>query len=336
MEIPPGLIDTAAILRAQRTTDLIHREFKAGRLVRIRRGFYVRTADWLGARPSERFAWTTAAVARSVKGAVLGGETAALANGFPTLRTPAYVELATTIPGRSGLRRSPLTVHGKDEAARRVRDTRSYALKYSLKEPFEAVFRGEFQCTDPVRTTLDLMLGGGLSEALVVADALARRMRKDGDLPPDANLLAIPTIADGISVHAHAAARRRAELVASLASPLAESVGESYSRAVIEFLGFEQPILQHVFQDAKGFIGRADCWWPQQRVVGEFDGKAKYLDPAFRGAVSAEETVYREKLREDRIRALGLGFVRWAWADLEQPERLRQKLMAAGLRPRRS
>lgn len=336
MEIPPGLIDTAAILRTQRTTDLVHREFKAGRLVRIRRGFYVPTADWLGAQPSDRFAWTTAAVARSVKGAVLCGQTAALANGLPTLRTPSCVELATTIPGRSGVRSSPLVVHGKDEVARRVRDTRSYPLRYSLKPPFEAVDRGGFHCTDPLRTTLDLMLAQRLDEALVVADALAGKLWRAGHLDRGANLLAVPAIADGIAAHPHSSARRRAELAAGLANPLSESVGESYSRAVMEFLGFEQPVLQQAFQDVEGFIGRADCWWPQQRVVGEFDGKAKYVDAGVRGAVTAEETVYREKLREDRIRALGFRFVRWAWADLEQPERLRGKLMAAGLRPRRS
>jgi len=46
--------------------------------------------------------------------------------------------------------------------------------------------------------------------------------------------------------------------------------------------------------------------------------------------------VYREKLREDRIRALGHGFVRWSWADVDNPDRLRRKLLAAGLRPRNS
>lgn len=121
--------------------------------------------------------------------------------------------------------------------------------------------------------------------------------------------------------------------MAALASPRAESVGESFSRAAFEFLGLEQPVLQHAFYDEAGFIGRADCWWPQQRVVGEFDGKAKYLDPAVRGDASPEEAVYREKLREDRIRALGLGLVRWGWADVESPERLRRKLLAVGLRP---
>lgn len=334
MEIPPGLIGSAAILRTQGTTDVIHREFRAGRLVRIRRGFYVRTADWLGARPSERFAWSTAAVARSVKGAVLCGETAALATGLPTLRTPACVELATTLPGRSGVRRSPLTVLGEDAAAQQVRGKRSYPLKYCLRPASETVVRGEFRCTSPVQTTLDLMVSGRFSEALVVADGLARMLHHGGLLPAEDNLMAVPAIAAGISAHAYSAARRRAVRVASLASPLAESVGESYSRAAFDLLGFEQPVLQHVFRDTEGFIGRVDCWWPRQRVVGEFDGRAKYLDAAVRGGASPEEAVYREKLREDRIRALGLGFVRWGWADVEQPERLRRKLLAAGVRPR--
>lgn len=333
MEIPPGLVDSAAVLRSRGTTDVIHREFRAGRLVRIRRGFYVQTSDWLSARPSERFAWSAAAVSRSVKDAVLCGGTAALALGLPTLGTPACVELATTLAGRSGARRSPLVVLGNDSAAQHVREQRSYPLRYCLKPAVEPVLSGEFWCTSPIRTGLDLMVAGKLSEALVVADGLARLLHREGVLPANASLLAIPAVADAISGLPHAAARRRAERVAVLASPLSESAGESYSRAAFEFLGFEQPVLQHVFRDADGFIGRADCWWPRHRVVGEFDGKAKYTDAAVRGGESAEETVYREKLREDRIRALGLGFVRWNWADVENPDRLRRKLLAAGLRP---
>jgi hypothetical protein len=334
MEILPGLIDSAAILRVQGTTDVIHREFRAGRLVRIRRGFYVSTADWLRARPSQRFAWSTAAITRSVKGAVLCGETAALASGLPTLRTPPWVELATTLPGRSGVRRSPLMVLGEGSAAQQVRGNRSYPLRYCLKPNVESVAYGEFHCISRIRTTIDIMLTARLTEALVVADGLARILSREGKLPSHANLLAIPAIADGIANHPHASARIRAERAAALASPLAESVGESYSRAAFEILGFEQPVLQHAFYDKEGFIGRADCWWPKHRVVGEFDGKAKYVDAAVRGPISPEDAVYREKLREDRIRRLGFGFVRWGWADVEDPERLRRRLLAAGLRAR--
>lgn len=334
MDIPPGLIDTAAILRTRAGTDFIHREFRAGRLVRIRRGFYVSTTDWIRAHPSERFAWSTAAVARSVKGAVLCGQTAALASGLPTLRTPASVELATTLPGRSGIRRSPLLVLGEDTTAKEVREKRSYPLRYCLKTAVEPVRQGEFRCTSLMQTAVDVMVSCSLSQALVVADGVARKLHADGVLATESNLLAVTGIATGIAAHPFAAVRRRAALVAALASPLAESVGESYSRAAFEFLGFEQPLLQQVFSDGDGFIGRSDCWWPEQRVVGEFDGKGKYLDAALRGAVTVEEAVYREKLREDRVRGLGYGFVRWGWADVDNPDRLRRKLLAAGLRPR--
>ena len=333
MEIPPGLIDTAAILRTGATTDNLHRAFKAGKLVRIRRGFYVSTEDWLRALPSERFAWTTTAVARSVKGAVLCGQTAAVASGLPTLGTPPCVELATTLPGRSGVRTSPLLVLGGNGTAQEVRRSRSYPLRYRLVPGFEAVQLGEFLCTGPIQTTVDVLGSAELSQALVLADGAARKLLPDGAADHGAGLLSVPGIATGIAALPSAAARRRAERVAALASPLPESVGESYSRAVFEFLGIEQPVLQQVFRDGAGFIGRSDFWWPSQGVVGEFDGKGKYVQAALRDGITADEAVYREKLREDRIRALGHGFVRWRWADLTDPTRLRRKLLAAGLRP---
>ncbi|WP_254678787.1 hypothetical protein [Arthrobacter sp. 24S4-2] len=200
----------------------------------------------------------------------------------------------------------------------------------------EPVQHGEFRCTGLMQTAVDVMVSGRLSNELVVADGVARRLHSDGVLAADSSLLSVPGIgiADRIAAHPFGAARRRAELAAALASPLAESVGESYSRAAFEYLGFEQPVLQHVFSDDDGFIGRSDCWWPGQGVVGEFDGNAKYVDAALRVGITAEEAVYLEKLREDRIRCLGYGFVRWSWADVDNPDRLRGKLLAAGLRPR--
>ncbi|ACL38286.1 conserved hypothetical protein [Pseudarthrobacter chlorophenolicus A6] len=333
MEIPPGLIDTAAILRTGATTDALHRAFRAGQLVRIRRGFYVAAEDWLRARPSERFAWTTTAVARSVKGAVLCGQTAAVASGLPTLGTPPCVELTTALPGRSGIRKSTLLVMGESGAAEEVRRTRSYPLRYRLGAVPEPIRSGEFVCSGLIGTTVNVLGSGELDQALVVADGAARTLRRAGVLGPGDSLLSVPGIAAGISGLPSAAGRRRAERVAALASPLPESVGESYSRAVLEFLGFEQPELQHVFSDGAGFIARIDFWWPRQGVVGEFDGKGKYVEAAQRDAITAEEAVYREKLREDRIRALGHGFVRWRWADLVDPNKLRRKLLAAGLCP---
>lgn len=334
MDVPPGLIDSAAVLRTGSGTDRIHREFRAGKLVRIRRGFYVPTNDWVAAQPSHRFAWSTVAITRSINGAVLTGQTAALASGLPTLGTPAFVELATTQPGRSGARKSSLQVLGEDSTALEARKIRSYPLRYCLRSGMEPVRHGEFLCVGLAQVTADIMASAALSEALVVADGAARRLSGQWTIAPGSGLMSVPEMAAAISAQPNEAARQRAEFVASLASPLPESVGESYSRAAFEFLGFEQPVLQQVFNDRNGFIGRSDFWWPRQRVVGEFDGKAKYVDPAMRGGISADEAVYREKLREDRIRALGYTFVRWAWSDVQSPDRLKRKLLAAGLRPR--
>lgn len=77
-----------------------------------------------------------------------------------------------------------------------------------------------------------------------------------------------------------------------------------------------------------------DFYWPELGLVGEFDGHGKYLREEMARGRTAAEVVMAEKAREDRLRALGLRVVRWGWADLLDPARLRRKLLAAGLRAR--
>ncbi|TCC19596.1 type IV toxin-antitoxin system AbiEi family antitoxin domain-containing protein [Kribbella speibonae] len=97
--------------------------------------------------------------------------------------------------------------------------------------------------------------------------------------------------------------------------PSSESVGESRLRVLLHTHGLPTPVLQAVFDDAAGFIGRVDFFFAAERTVVEFDGLLKYGD-------GARETLIREKLREDRLRALGLQVVRVTWADLNHPEQL--------------
>lgn len=96
--------------------------------------------------------------------------------------------------------------------------------------------------------------------------------------------------------------------------------------------GFPRPRLQHPFYDAQGLIGFVDFWWPELGIIGEFDGQGKYLRDEFTHGRSQAEVIADEKRRENRLRALGHIVVRWEWADLIHPERLREKLIAAGLR----
>lgn len=87
----------------------------------------------------------------------------------------------------------------------------------------------------------------------------------------------------------------------------AESALESISRVRLVDRGLPEPVLQKEFHDRRGFIGRVDMWWPKWRVIGEADGLGKYDDP---------RVLRMEKIREDRLRALGLRVVRWTWNEI--------------------
>ena len=62
-------------------------------------------------------------------------------------------------------------------------------------------------------------------------------------------------------------------------------------------------------------IGRTDFGWPSLGAVGEFDGEVKY-GRLLRAGQSPGDVVFAEKVREDRIRATGLGMARWTWDEL--------------------
>ncbi|WP_157374583.1 hypothetical protein [Haematomicrobium sanguinis] len=123
----------------------------------------------------------------------------------------------------------------------------------------------------------------------------------------------------------------RANDALAFGSSLSMSAGESLGRVQMYDAGLDIPELQVRFEDGQGLIGYADYFWRLARVIGEFDGKIKYVDPAFRNGRSADQVVFDEKVREDRLRALGFTVVRWTWSDLKQPGALERKLRAAGV-----
>ena len=85
-----------------------------------------------------------------------------------------------------------------------------------------------------------------------------------------------------------------------------ESPAESISRAVIEWTGFEQPILQRGFF-YEGQRDRVDFWFRSCDAIGEADGWQKY------GLGEPNEAARRlanEKRREDRLRRQGHPFAR--------------------------
>ncbi|MBG6179691.1 hypothetical protein [Arthrobacter sp. CAN_A1] len=96
-------------------------------------------------------------------------------------------------------------------------------------------------------------------------------------------------------------------------------------------LGIESPELQATFTDAHGFVAQTDFYWRERRLIGEFDGLVKYQKPEYMGGRSASQRVVDEKIREDRLRALGFTVARWIWEDVYKPERLLSLLVSKGL-----
>jgi hypothetical protein len=110
------------------------------------------------------------------------------------------------------------------------------------------------------------------------------------------------------------------------------SVGESRSRVAMHRAGLPRPVLQwEVVGGAGQWIGMVDFGWPEQRTVGEFDGKEKY-GRLLNSGRSPADAVYAEKCREDALRAEGLSVVRWGWDALSDfgpiAARLRTNLRA--------
>ncbi|MFD6895221.1 type IV toxin-antitoxin system AbiEi family antitoxin domain-containing protein [Rhodococcus sp. NPDC060086] len=116
--------------------------------------------------------------------------------------------------------------------------------------------------------------------------------------------------------------RAKAARAVRLMSDRSDSVGESRSRVLM--IGAQLPIPEEqpdVF-DANGrWLARVDFLLPEHGVIGEFDGRIKYRRDGV-ATTEAEDVVFQEKLREDRLRHAGWVVVRWTWADLQTPDTL--------------
>jgi hypothetical protein len=115
---------------------------------------------------------------------------------------------------------------------------------------------------------------------------------------------------------------RRALRALEIATGLAESPLESISLVPIALAGFEQPE-QQVVIEARGRRYRLDFFWRRHGVVGEADGRGKYRTAA---------DLWEEKVREDAVRSLGLGFARWGWDEALAGPPVVARLLEAGLR----
>lgn len=172
--------------------------------------------------------------------------------------------------------------------------------------------------TSPARTLVDLARTASLTTAVIAADhALLKRLVTPAEL-------ALALVA-AERCRGAAAARRALHF----ADGRSESAGEARTRLALHQCGLPTPVLQvRIYAPDGTFLGRVDLGYPELGVLIEFDGRVKYKRP-LRPGQTPEDVVIEEKLREDRLRALGYVIVRFVWSDLDDPTSMAAKINIA-------
>ncbi|UZN04690.1 type IV toxin-antitoxin system AbiEi family antitoxin domain-containing protein [Cellulomonas sp. S1-8] len=276
--------------------EVLQRRARSGEVVRVRRGTYVDAEAWRGLDDRARQVVRVRAVLAAASAPpVFSHWSAAAVLGLPVVGRRD--EAVHVVQGSAGGGRS----HGD-------------VVRHAVGGGADTTVVDGIRVTSAARTVVDLARVGGVVAGVVAADAAVRRGLTD-----------VEELRAEVAVVARGRGVRAARWTTGLVDPRSESPGESLSRVRMAELGLPAPVLQHEVRDRYGFVGRVDFWWPEQGVVGEFDGRVKY-------GSDAPDVLWAEKLREDRLRAAGLAVARWTWPDAWAGEPMAARLRAAGVR----
>ncbi|AVM00065.1 hypothetical protein C6V83_07060 [Gordonia iterans] len=157
--------------------------------------------------------------------------------------------------------------------------------------------------TGVARTAVDVAAGGTFAQKLAVFDSALRAGCTRDEL-------------EAILKERRRVGAAAIRYALRMADKRAANPGESWSRAQMIEAGLPVPELQEHYILEDGRDAFVDCDW-FKKLIGEFDGKRKYLRDRRAGETEAD-VVLREKEREDRLRDLGLDVVRWDFPDLER------------------
>ena len=280
----------------------VRRAAERGRLIRPHRGSYLATGDWRRLTELDRYTLRIiGAITSGRENPIVSHVSAAVLWGAPIIGPlPALVHVLATV--EAGTR----TEHG--------------FRRHATPHRFDLERRGELWMTSLVRTLVDVAVDAPFLTAVGVLDwALAAHPIGKDEILGCLDRLGIRR------------GRGRAERAIEFADARAGSPGETLSRVRIHEGGFPAPILQQPILDADGLVGVGDFWWPEENLLGEFDGVAKYVREEYTEGRDPAEIVLAEKRREDRIRATGPRVIRWDWSIAWPPHRLSAHLLAAGL-----
>ncbi len=289
-----GIFTTSEALSAGWTPDALAHAVAVGRLERLRRAVYRVPAQL----SKDRFASAREAHAAHAIGfllrnprAVASHGSAAVLHGVPVLQLPA-LPCVTVAPG------APAHLSG------------AHLHRADLPR-HHLVTTSQGAWTTLERTIVDLAREHGVAGGLVTADAALYGQLTDEQ-----------ALAHHVAECGGWPGVRAARAVLTLVDSRSESPLETISRLRLHERGVPAPELQPLITDHDGrAIARPDFYWDGVGVAGEADGLDKYADDFRR--------VRAEKLRQERMENTGLIVVRWGSPDLDDLDRLVERLNRA-------
>ena len=274
---------------------VLDRALARGDLVRVAAGLYAVASVWTELPPWDRHLALARTAVRTTPDAIVSHSSAAALLGLPMPPTPPQRATMTLLDdGRTS----------EDDGWRRFHRGRTPAE--------QIVLHGGHPYLVPARTVVDCVRDMLPGDALAVVDAALRR--------------GLVTGPDLVRMRQH---ERRwpgiaaADRILPLSDGRRESWFESTSAWVMASWDVPHGIPQVVVRDSHDrFVGRVDVLWPGLGVVGEADGRGKYLletDGDGPPDEVAARAVVDQVRRESRLRDLGLEVLRWDPDDLRDP-----------------
>lgn len=271
---------------------MVRTQVAAGTLLRLREGVYLSAGAWPVDGADQHVARARAEQIAN-PAAVISHHSAALVWGLPSPPLVHWSDLPPALTVPLGAQRS------RTSATARV-------VEATLPDHQVVCDAEGWMVTTIARTAVDLARGLELPEALVLLDGAARLLCASTVAQPRRRDFANPALlAMARTQFEDACAGRRGmtgtRVAIGLADARRESPIESLTAGHIFLAGLPMPEFQVPIRTPAG-VFYPDCYWKDERVIGEADGASKYSGP---------NTILQEKEREQIFRDLDFGVVRW-------------------------
>ena len=178
-----------------------------------------------------------------------------------------------------------------------VRARAGVKLRRAALPDSEVIIQHRFRTTSAMRTACDLGSRPDAVEAVVAVDMALR-----------ARLVTVPQLASHIEKHAGAKGIKRLRRAVGMADPRAESPMETRLRIALIRAKLPRPSVQAELRGAAGnLVGRADLYYPDRRLVIEYDGE------------NHKDRMVADMRRQNALVNSGYHLLRFTAADLRAP-----------------